>query len=77
MIEVDFNFDMGEGFGLWIIGDGVDVVIMLLISSVNIVIGFYVGDLSSMCCIVEMVVEYGVVIGVYLGFCDLVGFGCW
>lgn len=27
MTEVDFNSDMGEGFGPWTIGDGVDAAI--------------------------------------------------
>lgn len=52
---IDLNLDMGEGFGFWIIGDGVDVVIMFLISLVNIVIGFYVGDFNIMWCMVEQV----------------------
>lgn len=74
--SVDLNLDMGEGFGLWMIGDGVDEQIMLFISLVNIVIGFYVGDLNIMVCMVQFVCDVGVGIGVYLGFCDLVGFGC-
>ena len=36
MTEVDLNSDMGEGFGPWTIGDGVDAAIMPLISSANI-----------------------------------------
>ena len=42
--RVDLNSDMGEGFGPWRIGDGVDEQIMPLISSANIATGFHAGD---------------------------------
>ena len=63
MTEVDFNSDMGEGFGPWTIGDGVDAAIMPLISSANIATGFHAGDPSSMRRTVEMAAEHGVAIG--------------
>lgn len=75
MTEVDLNSDMGEGFGPWTIGDGVDAAIMPLISSANIATGFHAGDPSSMRRTVEMAAEYGVAIGAHPGFRDLVGFG--
>lgn len=75
MTEVDFNSDMGEGFGPWTIGDGVDAAIMPLISSANIATGFHAGDPSSMRRTVEMAAEHGVAIGAHPGFRDLVGFG--
>ena len=75
MTEVDLNSDMGEGFGPWTIGDGVDAAIMPLISSANIATGFHAGDPSSMRRTVEMAAEHGVAIGVHPGFRDLVGFG--
>ncbi|MDX3740350.1 LamB/YcsF family protein, partial [Pseudomonas sp.] len=40
MQAVDFNSDMGEGFGPWTIGDGVDNELMGYISSANIATGF-------------------------------------
>ena len=36
MQAVDFNSDMGEGFGPWTIGDGVDNELMGFISTANI-----------------------------------------
>lgn len=75
MTEVDLNSDMGEGFGPWTIGDGVDAAIMPLISSANIATGFHAGDPSSMRRTVEMAAEHGVAIGAHPGFRDLVGFG--
>lgn len=70
----DLNCDMGESFGVWIMGD--DVVMLKVVLIVNIVCGFYVGDFLVMCCIIVMVCDNGVVVGVYLFFVDFYGFGC-
>ena len=45
---IDFNSDMGEGFGPWTIGDGVDAQIMPFLSSANIATGFHAGDPNIM-----------------------------
>ena len=47
MQAVDFNSDMGEGFGPWTIGDGVDNELMGFISTANIATGFHAGDPST------------------------------
>src|SRR5260370_31110675 len=44
---IDLNSDMGESFGPWAIGDGVDQELMPLISSANIATGFHAGDRSE------------------------------
>jgi UPF0271 protein len=75
MRVVDLNSDMGEGFGPWIIGDGVDDQIMPLISSANIATGFHAGDPSIMNITVELAKQHGVAIGAHPGFRDLIGFG--
>ncbi|WP_343578162.1 5-oxoprolinase subunit PxpA [Pseudomonas sp.] len=75
MKTVDLNSDMGEGFGPWTIGDGVDEAIMPLISSANIATGFHAGDPNIMRRTVELALEHGVGIGAHPGFRDLVGFG--
>lgn len=72
---IDLNSDMGEGFGPWKIGDGVDEAIMPLISSANVATGFHAGDPNIMSRTVLMAREYGVGIGAHPGFRDLVGFG--
>lgn len=72
---VDLNSDMGEGFGPWRIGDGVDEAIMPLISSANIATGFHAGDPNIMARTVQLAREAGVGIGAHPGFRDLVGFG--
>jgi len=66
---------MGEGFGLWRIGDGVDDRIMSLISSANIATGFHAGDPTIMRDTVRLAKQHGVGIGAHPGFRDLVGFG--
>jgi 5-oxoprolinase (ATP-hydrolysing) subunit A len=73
--RVDLNSDMGEGFGPWRIGDGVDDEIMPLISSANIATGFHAGDPGIMARTVALANAAGVGIGAHPGFRDLVGFG--
>lgn len=72
---IDLNSDMGEGFGPWTIGDGVDEELMPLISSANIATGFHAGDPSTMRKMVLLARQNGVGIGAHPGFRDLVGFG--
>lgn len=72
-MKIDFNSDFGESYGVWIMGD--DVVMLVLVSSVNVVCGFYVGDLVGILVMLKVVVECGVVVGVYVFYLDLVGFG--
>lgn len=73
--HIDLNSDMGECFGPWIIGDGVDDEIMPLISSCNIAAGFHASDPNIMRHSIKNAVKCGVEIGVHPGFRDLVGFG--
>ncbi len=73
--SVDLNSDMGEGFGPWKIGDGVDEEIMPLISSANIATGFHAGDPNIIARTVQLAKNAGVGVGAHPGFRDLVGFG--
>ncbi len=73
--QIDLNSDMGEGFGPWRIGDGVDEALMPLITSANIATGFHAGDPNIMRQTVRMAREQRVGIGAHPGFRDLVGFG--
>lgn len=75
MQAVDLNSDMGEGFGPWTIGDGVDEQLMGLISSANIATGFHAGDPGTMRKTLERARQQGVAVGAHPGFRDLVGFG--
>jgi UPF0271 protein len=75
MKRVDLNSDMGEGFGPWTIGDGVDSDIMPMISSANIATGFHAGDPSTMATTLRLAKQHNVSVGAHPGFRDLVGFG--
>jgi len=72
---INLNSDMGEGFGPWTIGDGVDAQLMPLISSANIATGFHAGDPNIMRKMVQLAQQNGVGIGAHPGLRDLVGFG--
>lgn len=72
---IDFNSDMGEGFGPWLAGDGVDERIMPFLSSANIATGFHAGDPNIMSRTVQLAKEQGVGVGAHPGFRDLQGFG--
>jgi UPF0271 protein len=73
--SIDLNSDMGEGFGPWTIGDGVDTEIMPLVTSANIAAGFHAGDPHIMRRMVMLARGHDVGVGVHPGFRDLVGFG--
>ncbi|MGH8463929.1 MAG: 5-oxoprolinase subunit PxpA [Pseudomonas sp.] len=75
MHAVDFNSDMGESFGPWTIGDGVDTELMAYISSANIATGFHAGDPGTMRRTLEQAKRLNVAVGAHPGFRDLVGFG--
>ncbi|WP_106477923.1 5-oxoprolinase subunit PxpA [Phytohalomonas tamaricis] len=73
--QIDLNADMGEGFGPWVIGGGIDQRIMPHISSANIATGFHAGDPQTMRQTIRAAAAAGVQIGAHPGFRDLVGFG--
>ena len=72
---IDLNSDLGEGFGPFVAGDGVDERIMPLLSSANVAAGFHAGDPNIMSRTVQLAVEHGVGVGAHPGFRDLQGFG--
>ncbi|WP_353614618.1 5-oxoprolinase subunit PxpA [Mangrovibacter phragmitis] len=75
MKRVDINSDIGESFGSWVIGDGVDDALMSVISSANIATGFHAGDPNIMRKTIEQAKINNVAIGAHPGFRDLQGFG--
>ncbi len=72
-IEVDFNSDLGESFGLW--ERGADDVMMTCISSANVACGSHAGDPGIMRDTVAKAKRHEVAIGAHPGFPDLLGFG--
>ncbi len=67
------NCDMGEGFGLYKIGD--DVGIMPLIDIANVACGFHASDFNHMRATVKLAKKHGVKVGAHPSLPDLQGFG--
>jgi len=70
---VDLNADLGEGFGVWTLGD--DAGLLEVITSANVACGFHAGDPTIMRRVCGEAVARGVVIGAQVGYRDLAGFG--
>ncbi len=71
--RIDFNCDMGEGFGAWRLGE--DDRIIGCVTSANIACGFHAGDPGWMRATVRIAEAAGAGIGAHPGFPDLRGFG--
>lgn len=71
--SVDLNSDLGEGYGVWTLGD--DEALLGIVSSANVACGFHAGDPDIMRRVCSQAAERGVVIGAQVGYHDLAGFG--
>jgi UPF0271 protein len=67
------NCDMGEGFGLYRIGD--DTALMPLIDVANVACGFHAADPVQMRVTVRLAKAHGVAVGAHPSLPDLQGFG--
>ncbi len=72
-MAIDLNADLGEGFGIWTLGD--DEALLDIVTSANIACGFHGGDPSIMRRVCRAAAERGVAIGAQVGYRDLAGFG--
>src|ERR671933_1312957 len=70
---LDLNSDLGEGLGIWTLGD--DEAMLGLVTSANIACGFHAGDPTIMRRVCAEAVRRGVTIGAQVGYRDLIGFG--
>jgi len=70
---VDLNSDLGEGFGVWTLGD--DEALLGVVTSANVACGFHAGDPDILRRVCYQAAERGVVIGAQVGYRDLAGFG--
>jgi UPF0271 protein len=70
---IDLNADLGEGFGVWRLGD--DDALLDVVTSANVACGFHAGDPSTMRRVCARAVERGVAIGAQVSYRDLAGFG--
>ncbi len=67
------NCDMGEGFGLYRMGD--DAALMPLITAANVACGFHASDFNHMRQTVRLAKAHGVEVGAHPSLPDLQGFG--
>jgi UPF0271 protein len=70
---VDLNSDLGEGFGIWRLGD--DEALLDIVTSANVACGFHAGDPDILRRVCARAAERGVVIGAQVSYRDLAGFG--
>jgi UPF0271 protein len=70
---IDLNSDLGEGFGVWTLGD--DEALLGVVTSANVACGFHAGDPDILRRVCYQAAERGVVIGAQVGYRDLAGFG--
>jgi UPF0271 protein len=70
---IDLNADLGEGFGIWRLGD--DMALLDVVTSANIACGFHAGDPLTIRRTCAAAVDRGVRIGAQVSYRDLAGFG--
>jgi 5-oxoprolinase (ATP-hydrolysing) subunit A len=70
---IDLNADLGEGFGVWSLGD--DDAMLGIVTSANVACGFHAGDPASLLRVCRLAAERGVRIGAQVSYRDLAGFG--
>lgn len=71
--SIDLNADLGEGFGVWRLGN--DDVMLDLVTSANVACGFHAGDAVTLARTCRGAAERGVRIGAQVSYRDLAGFG--
>jgi UPF0271 protein len=70
---IDLNADLGEGYGVWKLGD--DDALLDIVTSANVACGFHAGDPSTMRRVCERAARLGVAVGAQVSYRDLAGFG--
>ena len=71
--KIDLNSDMGEGFGVWEMGN--DLALLDYVDSTNIACGWHAGDPERMKKLVAAALHKRVLIGAHPSLPDLMGFG--
>src|SRR6478752_4327457 len=72
-MRMTINCDMGEGFGLYRLGD--DTAMMPHIDLANVACGFHASDPTTMRATVRLAKKHGVKVGAHPSLPDLQGFG--
>lgn len=73
MAGIDLNADLGEGFGVWRLGD--DDAMLGIVTSANVACGFHAGDPAGLMRVCRSAAGRGVRIGAQVSYRDLAGFG--
>ncbi|PQE01016.1 hypothetical protein CYL16_09885 [Mycobacterium sp. EPG1] len=73
MTSVDLNADLGEGFGVWTLGD--DDAMLDIVTSANVACGFHAGDPANLAAVCRAAAQRGVRVGAQVSYRDLAGFG--
>ena len=73
MAGIDLNADLGEGFGVWCLGD--DDAMLGIVSSANVACGFHAGDPAGLLRVCRSAAQRGVRVGAQVSYRDLAGFG--
>src|SRR5690348_16153762 len=68
-VPVDLNADLGEGLGVWRLGD--DDALLEVVTSANVACGFHAGDPATMARVCRRAAERGVTIGAQVSYRDL------
>jgi UPF0271 protein len=71
--SIDLNADLGEGFGVWRLGD--DDAMLGIVTSANVACGFHAGDPAGLLSVCKLAAARGVRIGAQVSYRDLAGFG--
>ncbi len=72
-MSVDLNADLGEGFGVWRLGD--DDAMLDIVTSANLACGFHAGDPTTLARVCRAAAARGVRVGAQVSYRDLAGFG--
>lgn len=72
-MTVDLNADLGEGFGVWTLGD--DDAMLDIVTSANVACGFHAGDPAGLLRVCRAAAQRGVRVGAQVSYRDLAGFG--
>lgn len=73
MAGIDLNADLGEGFGVWRLGD--DDAMLDIVTSANVACGFHAGDPAGLIRVCRSAAGRSVRIGAQVSYRDLAGFG--
>ena len=73
MAGIDLNSDLGEGFGVWRLGD--DDAMLGIVTSANVACGFHAGDPAGLLRVCRSAARRRVRVGAQVSYRDLAGFG--